>query len=254
MNSLFRIDRNSIGNDELESAGVVVIPGFHELAKEQETETEAPRTEEEARVEQPIDLKKKELLQMEQKIEEAKARAGQLIADAESKAEATLKQAEHDGYAEGLRRAEDELKKEIEQERLELGELKKKLVAARDEMLREMETSVLDLSLCVSEKVVRETLDRNDKVFLNIVRDMLSKVKEQSDIVLKVSQKEYERFFADDKDEFTALLKSSGIQVKQDLAVEHGECVIETGFGALRSGIDMQHRRIAEALYEADGA
>ena len=117
-----------------------------------------------------------------------------------------------------------------------------------------MEDSVLDLSLCIAEKVVKETLDRNDKVFLNIVMDTLSSVREQSNIVLKVSKKEFELFFADDSDEFTALLKSSGIRVKQDISVESGECVIETDFGAIRSGIRMQHERITDALYEADGA
>ena len=44
MNSLFRIDRNSIHSSEIETAGMVVIPGFHELTEDQRTEKEQPRS------------------------------------------------------------------------------------------------------------------------------------------------------------------------------------------------------------------
>lgn len=253
MSSLFRIDRNSIRKDEIESAGVVVIPGFHELAKVQPAEKKEPPVPAEEPKDR-IDEKKEELEKLQKQIAQAKEQAAQIVADAEQKAEEITKHAADAGYEEGLKRAGAELEKEIEMERGELNRLKKDFVAAKEETLTRMESGILDLSLYVAEKVVKETLDRNDEVFLNIVQEALSKVKEQGNIVLKVSKKEYDRFFADDTDEYTVLLKSSGIRIKQDLSVECGECVIETDFGAIKSGTKIQLECIADALHEADEA
>ena len=86
MNSLFRIDRNSIHSSEIETAGMVVIPGFHELTEDQRTEKEQPKVRD-AKQEDPIDAKKAELNRLERQVEEVKEQAAQMIADAQSKAD-----------------------------------------------------------------------------------------------------------------------------------------------------------------------
>lgn len=253
MNSLFRIDRNSIHNGNIDSAGVVMIPGFHELTVEKQETKEVLPVSPEGEPDQ-LDIKQEELCRLQKQIEEAEETAKRIIAEAESAAEETRERAAREGYEEGRRQACDEFDKEIEEERKEVGRLKKELACAKGEMFVQMESGVLDLSMCIAEKIVKETLNRNDEVFLNIVRDMLSMVKEQSNILLKVNKKEYDRFFADEAEEFTALLKSSGILIKQDLSVEAGECMLETDLGTVCSGIRMQLKHIADALCEADEA
>lgn len=251
MNSLFRIDRNSIRQGEIESAGVVAIPGLHELTPEKPEESKIQKAPKSEKCD-PADIKKNELVALQEQIEEAKKSAAQILEDAENRAIEITKQSEQAGYDEGIRQAQQELKKEIEQERREVNALKDKLALAKQNMFEQLESGIIDLSICIAEKIVKETIDRNDEVFLNIVHDVLSIVKEQSNIILKVSKREYDRFFAKDDDEFTALLKSSGIQIKQDFSIESGECTIETDLGTVCSGVRLQLEQIANTFYEAD--
>ena len=69
--------------------------------------------------------------------------------------------------------------------------------------------------------------------------------------MLRLNKKEYDRFFRDGKNEYAELLKNSGVEVRQDMSVDSGECVVETEYGTLRSGVKTQLERIRSALEQS---
>ena len=68
-------------------------------------------------------------------------------------------------------------------------------------------------------------------------------------MILKVSKHEYEYLFAKEE-EYVTELRNSGITVKQDLSLQMGDCVIETEYGTIRSGVRTQLKRMGYALRE----
>lgn len=201
-----------------------------------------------ARFDQEMAKAREELEAARADIETAKHDAEFIRQQAETDADSVRQKAKMDGYADGIAEAKEEYEKVLERERTEFAKSVQALAAAKHEILEQMEPGVLDLSCHIAEKIVKESLNRNDELFMNIVKDTIKEVEDNEEIVLRLNKKDYDRFFADGQNEYAELLRSSGVQIRQDMSVESGECIVETEFGTLRSGIKTQLERIRTAL------
>lgn len=253
MPSLFRIDKHSL--TATSPSSVVKLPGFDDLVErepepEGEEERVVPEVEED-KEQQQIELKRQQLRELEIKITQARQEAEAIIAAANGEAERLAAQASARGYEEGMARAGEEALKEKEEANNRVESVVAALKKARDNVFSQVEGSVHDLALYLAEHIMKLELNRNDEAFLNIVRDTLSKVKYQSNIIVKVSKTEYERIFENHASGITRELKNSGVEIKQDLSLKSGECIVETEYGTINSGIKTQLKRIGYALEES---
>lgn len=265
ISSSFRIDRRAIQKPPEDGDGnIVVLPGLpdHLLPKPAQPAAAEDRAAEDSaqakaeqefirerdRLEQEIAAKRQELEELQQQVESTSQEIRVMLQQAEVDANKLKDQAKQEGYQSGIADAQEEFKQVVATEQREFRRSVETLARARDEINAQIEDSVLDLSLYIAEKILRETLREDDSRFLNVVRGTIEQVKDQEDIVLHLNRKEYERFFKEDKHEYAQLLEDSGVQVKQDMNVEPGEFVIESEFGTLRSGIQKQLDRMRSAL------
>ncbi len=259
-NSLFRIDRNSLTDAAFHSAEVVVIPGLEDMPEA----IEEPPAQEEAEPEQRqskavagkiddvLEEKKAELQQLQQSIEDIKKQAGLILEGANSKAAEIEQSAQDHGFEQGLARARAEIEQQRRQEQQEVREALATIGQAKEQIFDQVECSVLDLAFFIAEHILKTELDRKEEVFQNLLRDTLAGVRSQNDIVVRVSRNEYERFFAQEDSELKQSLRNSGITVKQDLSMKNGDCVVETEYGTISSGIRTQLKRMGYALREAE--
>lgn len=186
-------------------------------------------------------------------IEAAKKEASSIRQQAEADAESVRQQAKNEGYEEGIAESKEEYDRVLKREQSEFEKSVQSLTAAKHEMFEQMEPAVLDLACHIAEKIVKESLDRNDELFINIVKDTIKEVEDSEEMVLRLNKKDYDRFFAEGKNEYADLLRSSGVEIRQDMSVDSGECIVDTEYGTLRSGVQTQLERIRSALESSNG-
>ncbi len=253
MPSLFRIDKNSLIAESLNKASVVELPCFEDMIEQNredtgEAEEDAPREKDERQTR--VELLQQQTERLERQIEEARDQAKNIIAEAHKEAERIAEEALNKGYDEGYAQAMASARSEQESQQRQVEDVLMALRSAKDEIYSQMEDSVLDLSLFIAERIIKMELDRTDDAFINIVRDTLSKVQHQNNIIIKVSKAEYERIFAGGGSEISEELRNSGVEVKQDLSLKSGDCMVETEYGNICSGIRTQLGRMGYAMRE----
>lgn len=252
MPSLFRIDKNSLTANKMDSSSVVKLPGFEELMEQNGDELDEEWEDiDEEQKDNIIDEKEQQIKQLEQQIAEAKGGAEKIITKAQIDTQRLTEEAAQRGYEEGYNQAAASVRQEQEQDHQRVEDAVIALMNARQEVFSQIEHSVLDLSLFLAERIIKIELEKNDEVFINIVRDTLSKVQYQNNIIVNMSKAEYERIFADDGSDIAVELKNSGVEVRQDLSLKSGECIVETEFGNINSGIRTQLKRLGYALEES---
>ncbi|HBU12269.1 MAG TPA: hypothetical protein DEB31_05935 [Clostridiales bacterium] len=254
MPSLFRIDGNVLAADGDKPESVVELPGFEELIEHNGTEpVELSKTEQEDLPEGELDEAAKKQLalkKLEEKVEAAKKQADDILEQARMKAQQLEEDAQKKGYEDGYAQASASVREEQVKESQLVESVVLSLGRAREEIFDQIEQSVKDFALFIAEQIIKMKLDEGDEAFLNIVRDTLSKVRYQHDIIVNVSKAEYERLFADQDSEIVKELKNSGVEVRQNLTLKSGECVVETEFGTINASIKTQLSRLSRALEE----
>lgn len=265
MPSLFRIDRNSLTADGAKPTSVA-LPNFQDLVKlkqsavqkkqEEEPALEVPkedpiiaqRAAEIQKQEQALEAKKQELAEVQRQIDELRSQATGIIEDAQKSADSIKKEATEKGYEEGYKEAQTQAAAEAEEAQRKTEDAIMGLKSATDTVYDQVSDSVLDLALFIAEQIIHIELDRNDEAFLGLVRETLTKVKNQNHIVLRVSKDEYERLFADPHSDVVTELKNSGIEIRQDLSLQSGDCIAETQFGTINAGIKTQLKKLSGVL------
>ena len=267
MPSLFRIDRNSLTAEGAKPTSVA-LPNFQDLVKlkqtavsqnqkqQEEPEAEVPkedpliaqRAAELQKQQQALDAKKQELEEVQRQIDDLRSQATGIVEEAQKQADSIRKEAIEKGYNEGYKEAQTAAATEAEEAQRKTEDAIMGLKSATDTVYDQVSESVLDLALFIAEQIIHIELDRNDQAFLGLVRETLTKVKNQNHIVLRVSKDEYERLFADPDSDIVTELKNSGIEIRQDLSLKSGDCIAETQFGTINAGIKTQLKRLSSVL------
>ncbi|MDY3004285.1 MAG: FliH/SctL family protein [Christensenella hongkongensis] len=247
---MFRIDKHSLTAEDTYSAEMVELPKLEDLVELVSTFQEEEITQEQEEPDaSPAEKKQSELARLEAEIQKAKKQAELIIAGAQEQAEQIRRDAQAQGYQDGLSGAAEAAATERQKEKEAAEQALMTLVRAKEQMMDGVEESVLDISLYIAEHIVKQKLDQSEEAFLNVLSDTLSRVQSDSDMILKVSKHEYEYLFAKEE-EYVTELRNSGITVKQDLSLQKGDCVIETEYGTIRSGVRTQLKRMGYALRE----
>jgi flagellar assembly protein FliH len=257
MSSLFRIDKNSIIAQESKTAGFVVLPRFEEMIQKTEKETTQPKEEEEQgpaaeagekKKEDELEKKKRQLASVQKQIEQARAEAAGIIEQAKQEAQELKQQAVKEGFHSGYAKAQAEAAQARKSEKQTAAEAIEFLAAAKDSLYAEMENGVLDLAKFIAEHIIKTELRENDEAYKNIVRNLLTTLKNQSSIVLKTSKEDYERFFSKPDSDIAQELANAGIRVVQDMNLRSGDCQVETEYGCVNAGVKTQLNRLEYAL------
>lgn len=259
MSSFFRIDRALLQNQEINISKIdtVATPILDDVIAELPEPVNEPEAcdlpdgaeGELEKIAAQIRRKEQELEDIQKKVLEAEEHREAILSQTEKDAEQIKANAKEEGYQAGWQQAEAELKKEKAELNKDFATAVATVSHAKETIFREVEESVLDLSMCIAKKIIKKEVEDDSGIYINIVKDLLEKVKDCSDITLKVNKKEYDEFFSSDQNQFMTLLESSGVSIKPDLAVESGECMVETEFGTLRSGIQTQLNLLENDLY-----
>ena len=252
MTSLFRIDKTLISYDRSDTAytsvGAALRPAHRQPGM-------AVTGEDGLRARARDELE----AQLQEKLAETEKIAGALLADAEEKARQIVscaqaeasgikEKAEEKGYSDGAQKAEKEMQARFEQQTEVLQNIIMQIGEAREGMIDELEDEIISLVLDTAKKVINIELEKNDKVFVDVIQNALSQIKREGKIVIRVGQDDYARFFSSGSAEFILGNERIRTTVIDEPLYEKGDCVIESEGETVNAGISSQLKYIELAF------
>lgn len=244
---MFRIDRSSV--DYIDSnREIVVIRQWREAdGHRPAAASSTPESKQPPQGADPQQALRQEREQSARILQEARGEAERVLQAARQQADRVLQEARDRGYAEGLARAEAQIK----QMREVFGGTVEALRQARDHLEQEMERGILELALDVAEKILNIELDRNDSIYVALARRAVMRLRSKNQLKLRVSHQDYERYFSP---EGNWLLDPEGLPVEVigDPQVEPGGCIAESEDEFVDAGVGTQLRAITRELRAAE--
>lgn len=152
------------------------------------------------------------------------------------------------GYQDGLKTAQKEQRQAI----LEANAQAEKTIAdAKADKLNylvEAEGQIADLVLDIANKILPQHFIDVPQVILPLVRKAIMKIKDQPEVIIRVSPDQYDLLLLA-KNEFKSLLEGQGtLEVKSDESLSISDCVLESPAGNVDARLSVQLEAIKAAV------
>lgn len=162
--------------------------------------------------------------------------------------EAMRSQGFQQGFDEGKVQAELDLQVQIEQMMKEAQEVLQEAYVAKDQIIQEAEPFLVDLACGIAEKVIDKQLTVEPDHTLELIRQNLSRKREQGMIALCVAPEQF-AFVQAAREELSLSIDSQAeLQILPDATVKDKGCVIRSSFGSVDARIDTQLSEIKKEL------
>ena len=150
------------------------------------------------------------------------------------------------GYEDGIQKAHGNMQQSVQAANETMENAQKNAAS----YIESQESVLLDLALTAAERIIHTTLDRDDELFVSIVRRGLKEAREMKEIKLYVSPK-YHPIVTEHQKELAEMFPVNVlfmVFVNEDLL--DSESYIETNHGRIVISIDEQLQELRRQLYE----
>jgi flagellar assembly protein FliH len=187
-----------------------------------------------------------------------KETAAKRVAVLQAEMEHKVKMAEKEAYAKGLSEGQ---KEGADQERAKLrtaGEALLKatteLTALKKETLEKSEQEMLNLTLCVAEKVIHQEVSTGREVVLSVLRAAMKDILDREGLRIRMNPLDYHHLMENNPERLQDVEGLRNAVIEADETVGPGGVVIETLFGEVDARLDRQLDGVKEALLKKDSA
>jgi flagellar assembly protein FliH len=181
-------------------------------------------------------------------ISEAQITAEQLIAEARQQTIQLQDEAFNQGKALGFEEGRLQGYHETEALLKDASRIVEQARQERVEIMEHCEKDILELALAVATRVIHTEITINQDIVLAVVKDAIRKAKDQERVVIRVNPIDFETVAAEKQTLQTLLGREMGMDIRGDLGVDSGGCVIETDYGTIDARIDTQLDTVKKAL------
>ena len=152
------------------------------------------------------------------------------------------------GYQEGFKAAQEEQRKATLDA---VAQAEKTIADAKaDKMnyLVEAEEQIVDMVLDIADKILPQHFIEAPQVILPLVRKAIMKIKDQPEIIVRVSPDQYDLMLLA-KNEFKTLLEGQGtLEIKSDETLSISDCVLESPAGNVDARLSVQLEAVRDAV------
>lgn len=161
--------------------------------------------------------------------------------------EACLNAAREQGRLEALNAAHAGMEQRICAEREAVARTVQQFQEEKQRYFSDVEREVVKLALAIAERVLRRESAMDPTFLAGAARVALEQVADSSDVVLRVSAEEAERW--------TETMKSAakGMVIEADDRMPRGECTLKTSSGTVQLGMRAQLEEIERGFFELLG-
>jgi flagellar assembly protein FliH len=156
-----------------------------------------------------------------------------------------------DGYQEGARQAEADVRTEYNRLLEEARTLLEQAYRMKEQIIQEAEPFLLELSCAIAAKIVNRQLSIEPDWLIEMIRSLLSRRKTAGAIIVCVAPAQFQ-YVMSARDELRQSIDAeSELQIVPDASVGDGGCVIRTSLGSIDARIDTQLAEIKKELLAA---
>ena len=189
-----------------------------------------------------LELKANEIIKKAQA--EAKRLINETMVKVEEEREIIIEQAKKNGFEEGYNQAINHCEDIINEAAI----LKQHALDEREAFLSKVENDIVSIIFEISRKIIGLQLNFNPEDILYIVKDALESYSHKEDMILKVSEIDYD-YIIESKSKLTAMIQGIGsIEVKVEPSLEQGSCLIETPYGAIDGSVNTRLKEIQKVF------
>ncbi|MCL2627849.1 MAG: FliH/SctL family protein [Oscillospiraceae bacterium] len=222
------------------SAELPEIPSYNDVYMQYETEAEA---------------------QAQEILTDAKTKAAQLIEDAQDEIEEQRQRAYDEGHAEGFSKGDlegrqihdDKLNEQLRENEDALKRVLDEIARERENTLATLEEEITTLSLEIVKKIINPAEEELNNVFTSLIKNALRQMPTDGKFIIRVAPNEYEKYFSSGS---AAIELDSGTIVTatilRDVALEDGDCVIDTEDVTVNAGLPSQFNYVKLAFERAN--
>lgn len=172
---------------------------------------------------------------------EAKDIISKASVEVEHLKEAAHEEAKYIGYEDGVAQAQAEYEALLHQAQ----QIKEQAGVEYKQILDSIESDAINTILDIAKKVISKELQCKENVLL-LVREAFDKCAKDHKAVLKLSEEDYD-YVNENKQQLMAMLgRSEEVELKKDLSLDVGGCVIDTPFGSIDASADTKFEKIED--------
>ncbi|AIF52127.1 FliH/SctL family protein [Pelosinus sp. UFO1] len=116
------------------------------------------------------------------------------------------------------------------------------------DMILAAERQIVEIALALASKVLASEITENPLVVLPVVKAALDKVRDQEQIVIRVSVQDFDAVLQVKQDLQVMVGGEHVLKITADHTLENGSCVIDTSYGMVDARIDTQFDTLKKAL------
>lgn len=187
--------------------------------------------------------------QTQSMLDEARARADEMMDDARRQIEIeranAVEEGEKQGYDEGYARG----MAEVDGMKQELAERKRQLEAEFDALLEELEPRFIETITDVYSHIFGVDLMDNRDILVHLIDSTLRKVESSRTFIVHVSAEDYAYVNMQKQTLMEGAVAGRGlIEIIEDIALAKGDCLIETDGGIFDCGVSTQLEELTKKL------
>lgn len=232
--------RHELGADEDEGGSAEESPSFEERKAQIDIEIETMRQEMIIQCQEDT----KEMM------ENAKVDSQKIIADAYSQAQEILENAQTEGFSKGEQEGFEQGRGIADELIVDAMTIKESLQAKKNDDMKGNEETIVNLIISICERILNKRIESDYELIEGLVQSALDKCVYTQGLVLRVASHDYD-YAISSKNKFLALAEGvSDIDIREDISLEPGSCVIDSESGSIDSSIWTQFEHIRDKYIE----
>ncbi len=112
-----------------------------------------------------------------------------------------------------------------------------------------MEREIVDFSVNIAEKIIRQQIENNQEIALPIVQDLLAHVQDSTQVTVKVGEADYEDLI-NQVDTLQSFLNYGSLNLELDNTLKQGDCIVVSENGIVVAKIDEQFEKLKKMLQD----
>jgi flagellar assembly protein FliH len=181
-------------------------------------------------------------------VEEAKAEAAAIVAEAQCQVDDIRHRAEQEGRAAAAEATNQEMQARLESLLPAIHSMTEQLSDARHEWVRQWQQNALQLSVKIAERIVRQEIKRQPSIALTYVRESLEMCAAAPQVRVLLHPDDAQSLGQSARQIVQEIMPAAHAEIAGDDSILPGGCRIETRHGEIDQRIETQLRRIEAEL------
>lgn len=229
---MFRIDKSLVDTMNSNKQFVMITPKevFEHVQQQRRREEKKPPANEQ-------DVLKNAAYEAERILQEAREQAFEI-----------RQAASHDGYHEGKEKAQQEMDALIRAQAEDAKRVFSQIEKYKQELYQSITDNALELSFNIAEKIVNIHLEKDDTLYVEIAKEAIRSLNASSKFALRVSRREYDRFFKKGAQWLKDDIGCAPFEVICDPQMADGGCIAESDEGVVDASAGAQMGKLKRIL------